>query len=120
MSSSQRQAQVCRPDLDWEGFFSQEIRWTGHSKAKFVVQADVKSYLRDYYRDTDLPHHLGGVLTLTGQANEALATTCQDYMDLNWQSSGRGMVKAIQHCLDQTTYHRPGCAKRSVEPGKFR
>lgn len=81
-----------------------EALFTGEANqqhcASVEVDWDILAFLEDQFHDQERPHSvLGCVITITGSAQHAQATTCLDYVQQNWAAHGSGILDAIQDAL---------------------
>ena len=68
-------------------------------KASITMQWDLLAFMDTQYVDNK-DVHLGSVITLSGTAQYAQATTCSGYVEQNWPSRGSRVIKAFQTAID--------------------
>ncbi|KAN0119354.1 hypothetical protein V8E51_001562 [Hyaloscypha variabilis] len=77
--------------------------------AGFTIHWDLRAFIRDQYED--VPNSVDSIITLSGSAVAAQATTCQDYVHTNWPICGSRVLVALQEAFDSSdntsTSHSP-------------
>ena len=68
-------------------------------KASITMQWDLLAFMETQYVDNK-DVRLGSVITLSGTAQYAQATTCSEYAKYNWPSRGLRVIKAFQSAID--------------------
>jgi hypothetical protein len=64
----------------------------------FDMLWDIEGFLHDQYKER--PGSIGNVITLSGSASHAQASTCRDYVQLRWSTYGPRVIDKIQAALD--------------------
>ena len=77
------------------------VESVGQQDAIFEVFWDLPRYCE---RENDGKLELSSLLTLSGTAERAYATTCEEYLNWCWPESGRETLRLIQSALGQDTY----------------
>ena len=73
----------------------------GQFCASLEMQWDILGFMEDQYRENDLPNStLGLVMTLSGSAQHAQATTCSEYIRQNWPTHGSEVLDTLQNALN--------------------
>ena len=71
------------------------------------VEWDILAFMEDQFRDPESPTAvLGSVITISGSAQHAQATTCSQYVIQNWTAYGSRVLDALQdalHCPSHTS-----------------
>lgn len=71
------------------------------------VEWDILAFMEDQFRDPESPSAvLGSVITISGSAQHAQATTCSQYVMQNWTAYGSRVLDALQdalHCPSHTS-----------------
>lgn len=73
----------------------------GRHSVTFSVCWGARKYISEEF---DPGQALGPVLTLSGNATNAYATSCAEYMSWNWPKTGSAMLDAIQTAVQVETY----------------
>ncbi|KAH8752308.1 hypothetical protein F5882DRAFT_339809 [Hyaloscypha sp. PMI_1271] len=68
------------------------------AKAKFHVPLQVEEFLKQQFKESD-ECSLGSVITLTGTAQYAQASTVRDYLGRNWPTTGPRLLKLIEELI---------------------
>jgi hypothetical protein len=68
-------------------------------EAEIIVLLAVGKFLDDQYGESTRPC-LGSVITLSGSARVAQATSCRDYMKQNWPQTGQALLDTIQSAVN--------------------
>lgn len=77
----------------------------GQYCASLNMQWDILSFMEDQYRENDFPNKaLAPVITISGSAKHAQATTCSEYTRQNWPAYGSKVLKALQEALDNPSH----------------
>ena len=77
----------------------------GQYCASLKLQWDIVGFMEDQFRDNDSPKTaLGRVITISGSARHAQATTCSDYIRQKWPTHGSEVLDAVQGALDSSTH----------------
>lgn len=77
----------------------------GQYCASLNIQWNLLTFMEDQCRDNDSPNKaLGLVVTISGSAQQAQATTCFDYVNQNWPAYGSKVLDALQGALDSHTH----------------
>ncbi len=72
--------------------------------ALLKTQWDILGFMEDQFRENDFPNSaLGPVVTIIGSAQHAQATTCSEYIRLNWPAHGSKVLGALQDALKSTS-----------------
>ncbi|KAH8753476.1 hypothetical protein BGZ57DRAFT_964852 [Hyaloscypha finlandica] len=78
--------------------------------AFFTIYWDLRAFIRHQYEH--VPISIGSIITLSGSAVAAQATTCQDYVHANWPIYGSRVLLALQEAFDSSdnvsTSNSPG------------
>ena len=69
------------------------------SKASLTMPWDLLAFMDTQYVDNK-DAYLGSVITLSGTAQYAQATTCSQYVEHNWPLRGLRVIKAFQSAID--------------------
>lgn len=69
------------------------------SKASLTMKWDLLAFMDTQYVDNK-DAQLGSVITLSGTAQYAQATTCSEYAEHNWPSRGSRVIKAFQSAIN--------------------
>lgn len=81
-----------------ETLFTREANQQHYASLK--VDWDILAFLEDQFHDQERPHSvLGSIITITGSAQHAQATTCLDYIRQNWAAHGSQILDTIQDAL---------------------
>ena len=68
--------------------------------ASLNIDWDVSTFLEDQFCDPEFPNTtLGPIVTISGSAQRAQATTCSDYIQQNWPAHGSKVLDALQDAL---------------------
>jgi hypothetical protein len=67
-------------------------------KAKFNVLLEAEEFLKQQFKESN-GCSLGSVITLTGTARYAQASTVRDYLGQNWPSTGPRLLKLIEELI---------------------
>lgn len=95
--STDNKLDVIRSQI-FETLFTSEANQQHYASLK--VDWDILAFLEDQFHDQKCPHLvLGSVITITGSAQHAQATTCLDYVRQNWAAHGSELLDAIQDAL---------------------
>ena len=82
--------------------------------ASLKIQWDVLNFMNGQFCDDDFPNTtLGTVVTISGWARQAQATTCSEYIRQTWPRLGQGILEAVQEALDSVT-HTSICSQTGV------
>ena len=74
---------------------------TGQCSASVDIQWDVLGFMQDQFRDKDFPNtKLGSVVTISGSAKHAQATSCSEYIRQHWSTEGSKLLDALQSALE--------------------
>jgi hypothetical protein len=77
-----------------ETIVSEKCRPTLHGyEAIFQIRWSIEKFIQDQYRE-DMPR-FGSVLTLTGSALYAQASTCANYIEMTWPSTGTFFLELL-------------------------
>ena len=71
------------------------------------VEWDLLGFMRNQFVDFSNAN-LGSVITLTGTAQNAQATTCLDYAERNWPFQGSMLIEAFQSAIDSDVHTSKG------------
>ena len=78
---------------------------TGQYRASLEIQWDILGFMQNEFRDKDFPNTvLGHVVTISGSAKHAQATSCSEYIRQNWPTHGSKVLDALQCALDSPTH----------------
>ena len=70
-------------------------------RASIQVQWDVLAFMDNQFLDEDFPNTaLATVITISGSAQHAQATTCSDYIRQTWPANGSRILGAVQDALN--------------------
>ena len=76
----------------------------GQYRASLRIQWDILGFIEDQFSDSDFPNTaLGPVVTVSGSAQHAQATTCSEYIRQNWPVQGPRILDSLQDALDSPT-----------------
>ena len=76
----------------------------GQYCASLMIQWDILGFMKDQFRDNEFTNTaLGPVITISGSAQHAQATTCSEYIRKNWPAHGLKTLDALQDALDSPT-----------------
>lgn len=64
------------------------------------VQWDMKQFIAEQFGDKHGKICIGSLITLTGSAQWAQASTVRDYLNRHWPTTGPLLLKALQNALD--------------------
>ena len=68
--------------------------------ASLNLEWDALTFLEDQFCDPDIPNTaLGPIVTISGSAQHAQATTCSEYIQQNWPAHGSRVLDALQNAL---------------------
>ena len=68
--------------------------------ASLNIDWDVLTFLEDQFCDPEFPNTaLGPIVTVSGSAQRAQATTCSEYIQQNWPAHGSKVLDALQDAL---------------------
>ena len=82
-----------------------QTREAGQHYALLKVEWDVLAFMKDQFRDNELPKAaLGSVVTISGSVQHAQATTCAEYVKQNWAAHGLEILEALQVALDSPVH----------------
>ena len=70
-------------------------------KASLLMPWDLLAFMDTQYVDNK-DAHLASVITLSGTAQYAQATTCSEYAEQNWPSRGLRVIQAFQSAVDNS------------------
>ena len=73
----------------------------GRCSAFVDILWDVLGFMQDQFRDKDFPNtKLGSVITISGSAKHAQATSCSEYIRQHWSTQGLKLLDALQSALE--------------------
>ena len=73
--------------------------------ASLKLEWDILAFIEDQFRDHEYPNAvLGSVVTISGSARHAQATTCSDYVQQHWGTRGSEILHALQDALHSPTH----------------
>ncbi|KAF6220730.1 hypothetical protein HO133_003163 [Letharia lupina] len=77
----------------------------GQYRASIKIQWNILGFMDDQFREDDFPNSaLSPVVTISGSAQHAQATTCSDYIQQNWPAHGSKVLDALQAALDSPSH----------------
>ncbi|CAF9942447.1 hypothetical protein IMSHALPRED_003684 [Imshaugia aleurites] len=77
----------------------------GQYRALLEIQYDLLGFMQDQFRDNDFPNTtLGRVVTISGSAKHAQATSCSEYIQQNWPINGSKVLDALQCAFESPTH----------------
>ena len=84
---------------------SSEAGQYGQYSASLEIQWDILGFMRDQFPDKDFPNtDLSLVVTISGSAEHAQATSCSEYIRQYWPIQGSRVLDALQRALDSPAH----------------
>ena len=83
------------------------VEKSGTVTANLDIDWDLLGFMKTQYHD-NRNARLGSVITLTGTALRAQATTCSEYSQKTWPAQGSNVISAFQKAIDSSICHAQG------------
>lgn len=82
---------------------------TKNYDAIFEVDWDIKGFLEKQQYSTELHEAIERVITVTGSYQDSYVTTCSQYINQTWPSSGSIMMQLVKDMVDSKFKHNSKC-----------
>ena len=76
--------------------------------ANFSVHCDLLGFMNRHYGGMTPLHTLGSVISLSGTAHQAQATTAEQYINQYWPSTGPMLLEALQSAINSEDHRYQG------------
>jgi len=71
---------------------------SSHHRTYFSIHWDLRAFIREQYENQ--PVSIGSIITLSGSAIAAQATTCKQYIEANWPLYGSKVLQLLEKAID--------------------
>ena len=86
--------------IEWQTSMRKSKFGADWHSASLNLEWDVSTFLKDQFCDPNFPNiSLGPIVTISGSAQRAQATTCSQYIQQNWPAHGSRLLDTLQDAL---------------------